>query len=164
MQFVPRRPITIAAKFDGTTESLAAILALIPEDRPSYSITNSEENGTVLTIAYPPGMETTMRPNMWLTLTRGEFGTTKRVMDDRDFRFNFEPLHDQAEKSKAECVALAAPSPAMIDMQALQVRGTALEAALRISGNTSAAQHVVKEAGIFHDYLTGTAAAPATSE
>lgn len=73
----------------------------------------------------------------------------------------------QAKKHEAETsgkIEAAPASTAMIEMQQLQLRGTALEAALRLSTPSDSADGVVKEAELFKHYLTGSNPAPAASE
>lgn len=165
MKFHPRRPTITAAQFDGSTESLNSILILSdPSSAPAYIMTNGN-NGPQLTVRPSHGSEWTMQMHDWYVLTSDDSGPVGIVMSDPEFRRAYEPAelqHDIASQLKNMAEVQAAPaSQQMIEMQALQLRGTALEAALRLSTPDDSADGVIKEAELFKHYLTGSNPAPA---
>lgn len=154
MQFHTRRPIIEAVQFDGSAKSIDQIVALArPSDPPAYVMTN-EGDGQKLSFGVIPGApDWIMNMWDWYVVTPEQYSHTSRVMGNNEFRRTYVPT--DAELKALEITAAPA-SQAMTDMQAREVRGTALEAALRISMNTDQASEVVKQAEMFKCYLTGS--------
>ncbi len=151
MNFYARRPTVKAAQFLGDTTSISNVLALVDNRlAPSYTLTNHDESLT-LTIKCEDGDDVIMRYGDWYVLEKEQYGVTHRVMDEREFRRMYEAADPEAVPGPLVHV----PDPAA-ELHALQVRGTALEAALRISASSGDAGIVTSNANMFHAFLTGS--------
>jgi len=156
MEFFLKRPSVRAAQYDGSTESINNVLRLVDGSAgvPKYTISN-DRGAPNLTVELEAGGPLHMMRDDWYVLERVEHGTTTRVMEDRDFRRMYESRNEPVTVSSKPTDA-EAERKAAADMQALQVRGTALEAALRINPGQAYAPDVIKGAELFRDYLIGS--------
>lgn len=162
MEFFLKRPSVRAAQFDGSTESINNVLRLVDtsDGAPVYTVSN-ERGAPSLTVQRELEGPLNMMCDDWYVLEREQYGTVGRVMVDSEFRRMYEPGRSKHNGDPVAAPASVVSDPAK-ELQAVQIRSAALQAALQTS-SSEGYQAVTTAAECFKIFLTGSNPAPAVT-